>query len=163
MHLLLTTQRLNTCGEWAFASRVCKWKITDWRYTLLQSIFHPCISRTAPVDLINNGSTVIHEMPPRSPSSLLLTAHLQPHCRCTYIQLSHRLNRLSEHFSLTAAYSPVKPRWFFRLSGVMSFSGVWMCSNFLPLKLHLLMQLLLGRLSLSLSWAEFWTRYLQRY
>lgn len=119
MHLLLTTQRLNTWGEWAFASRVFKWKITDWRYTLLQSIFHPCISRTAPVDLINNGSTVIYEMPPCSPSSLLLTAHLQPRCRRAYIQLSHRLNRLSEHFSLTAAYSSVKPWWFFRLSGVM--------------------------------------------
>lgn len=106
-------------GMSIFASRVYKWKITDWCYTLLQSIFHPCISRTAPVDLINNGSTVIHEMPPRSPSSLLLTAHLQPHCRRAYTQLSHRLKRLSEHFSLTAAYSSVKPWWFFRLSGVM--------------------------------------------
>lgn len=105
MHVLLTTQRLNTCGEWAFVSQVFKWKITDWRYTVLQSIFHPCISRTAPAHLINNGSTVVHEMPPCSPSSLLLTAHLQPHSRRAYIQLSHRLNRLSKHFNLTLLYN----------------------------------------------------------
>lgn len=151
MHGLLTTQWFNTCGE--FVSWVFKWKITDWSYTMLQSIFQPCISRTAPSSIME-ALRYMRCLP--APPHLFCTppASLQTCLYTTEPQVEWTFTTLQPDGVLCEA--------------VLKFQIFWcrvyarICSHFLPLKLRLLTQLLRGRLFLSLSWAEFWTRYLQR-